>query len=373
MSPPEPKPLESFSITPSKSPSTLQSRTLSPEQSPVRLAKVSTPETKAMKILPSPPVSPWMNKQYKGEKHGHSHGAAFRQRLDDAKDPILYPDESFGSVGDQPLFPVEPSMAHTEDLITKHMAKHTVKHDKEANRPTREEYRLALACVSQVGSLYNRNPGAYMKRQRAEIEDLYWQTKRICARPGTKAAPVNIAPAMKQPKRAINRVSTPAKAPITRVKRTPKASPIAALMGYPAKGRSETPDRVPGAKREDVDYHSLPDYAPPTSSLPNGNPKILKADWPSNNVLNLSNDPDRDMLHEAEINLAGTLRLSCATYLCSKRRIFEARLNALKIKKEFRKTDAQQACKIDVNKASKLWSAYDKVGWFNKGHFMQYL
>ena len=32
---------------------------------------------------------------------------------------------------------------------------------------------------------------------------------------------------------------------------------------------------------------------------------------------------------------------------------------------EFRKTDSQKACKIDVNKASKLWSAYEKIGWFD--------
>ena len=145
------------------------------------------------------------------------------------------------------------------------------------------------------------------------------------------------------------------------------------LMGFPEKGRSATPDRMPGTKREDVDYNALPDYAPPTSTLPKGNPKILKADWPSSNVLNLANDTDREMLHEAEVSLAGTLRLSCATYLCSKRRIFESRLNALRIGKEFRKTDAQQACKIDVNKASKLWGAYDKVGWFSKDYFTQYL
>ena len=79
------------------------------------------------------------------------------------------------------------------------------------------------------------------------------------------------------------------------------------------------------------------------------------------------------MLHEAEINLASTLRLTCATYLCSKRRIFEGRLRAFKNKKEFRKTDAQQACKIDVNKASKLWTAYDKVGWFNKTFLEKFL
>ena len=145
------------------------------------------------------------------------------------------------------------------------------------------------------------------------------------------------------------------------------------LMNYPPKGRaSETPERVPGTKREDVDYASLPDLSPPIETLPN-NPKIFKADWASTNVLNLSADPDRHMLHEAEITLAATLRLSCATYLCSKRRIFQSRVQALRIGKEFRKTDAQQACKIDVNKASKLWTAYDRVGWFNPDFFRQHL
>lgn len=311
-----------------------------------------------------------MNKAFKGEKGEQISPPHLEQRSGDVKDPVLYPEESFESVAEQPLFPAEASNSHAEEIISKHIA---MQGGKKVNRPTREEYRLALACIPQIGSLYNRNPGAYMKRQREEVEDQYWQAKRICARAGTRAIPIAIAPAPKQAKRAIDRVATPIKAPVPRVKRTPKASPMAKLMGYPDKGRSATPDRLPGTKREDVDYNSLPDYAPPTDTLPKGNPKILKADWASNNVLNLSNDPDRHLLHEAEINLAGTLRLSCATYLCSKRRIFEARLNALRIGKEFRKTDAQQACKIDVNKASKLWTAYDKVGWFGKGYFLQHL
>ena len=311
-----------------------------------------------------------MNKDYKAEKNEYSPTQARGGRAEDVKDPVLYPGGSFESVEEQPLFPAGASNSHTEEIISKHIA---MQGGKKTIRPTRDEYRLALACVPQIGSLYNRNPGAYMKRQREEVEDQYWQAKRICARPGTRAIPVAIAPAPKPAKRAINRVATPTKIPLPRIKRTPKASPMAKLMGYPDKGRSATPDRLPGTKREDVDYNSLPDYAPPTDTLPKGNPKILKADWASNNVLNLSNDPDRHMLHEAEINLAGTLRLSCATYLCSKRRIFEARLNALRIGKEFRKTDAQQACKIDVNKASKLWTAYDKVGWFSKSYFLQYL
>jgi len=49
------------------------------------------------------------------------------------------------------------------------------------------------------------------------------------------------------------------------------------------------------------------------------------------------------------------------------------RIDALRIGKEFRKTDAQQACKIDVNKASKLWSAFDKVGWLDPKWVKKYL
>jgi len=177
---------------------------------------------------------------------------------------------------------------------------------------------------------------------------------------------------VRQPRKPVEKPAP--STPVQRVKRTPKPSPAMKALSYPPKGRSETPElKAPGQKRpEDVDYNALPDFSPPVSTLQNS-PKTLKADWTSTNPLNLSGDPERHLLHDTEVTLAATLRLSCATYLCSKRRIFEARLNALRIGKEFRKTDAQQACKIDVNKASKLWTAFDKVGWFNKDFFLQHL
>ncbi|KAL8935498.1 MAG: hypothetical protein Q9211_004670 [Gyalolechia sp. 1 TL-2023] len=380
MSPPESKPIDSFSsaLTASQSPSAaLPQPSYRAGNRLAPMSSHSSPDQKTARILPSPPVSPWTSKQYKMTGN--------KVIMDDkevypTKDPLLYPDSlSDSSISaDQPLFSSEPSMKAAQDIVSRHIATHKFKNIVAA--PTREEYLLALSCVSIVGQDYNRNPGAYLKRAREESEEQYWKAKRICGKPGIKPAshvPIAPAPPQKQPRRAIK--ATPTSTPIQRVKRTPKAtpkgSPASKLVNYPAKKRSETPESRPqGAKRpEDVDYDSLPDYSPPTSTLPPGNPKSLKADWPSPNVLNLSTDPDRHMLHEAELNLAGTLRLSCATYLCSKRRIFLARLQALKIGKEFRKTDAQQACKIDVNKASKLWTAYDKVGWFNARYFQQHL
>ncbi|MCJ1265249.1 hypothetical protein MMC22_005124 [Lobaria immixta] len=377
MSPPEAKPLDSFSPTLNSAdqPYKTQPRSLSPDNRLAPISNSHSPATSTMRILPSPPVSPWLEKPvYKGNSMDGGPGNI--SGISTNRDIILYPTDSDTAEipADQPLFPLEPSIE--DETVAKHISMHMAQFDKKLNRPTREEYLLALSCIPNIGRVYNRNPGAYMKRTHDETQEQYWKAKRICAKPGTKAMPlINIAPApaVRQPKKAIKPVT--GANPIPRVKRTPKASPKSRLLAYSPKGRSATPEtRTPATKRpEDVDFNSLPDFSPPTSTLPKGNPKSLKADWPSSNLLNLSNDPDRALLHEAELNLASTLRLSCATYLCSKRRIFEGRLNALRINKEFRKTDAQQACKIDVNKASKLWTAYDKVGWFNEAHFDRFL
>ncbi|KAI4120393.1 MAG: hypothetical protein LQ338_007053 [Usnochroma carphineum] len=379
MSPPEARPINSFTFADraSQSPVAALKPSFSADNRLAPMSNHASPDRSA-RILPSPPVSPWTSKHYKD--HSEKMTTDEKEEAYSTRDPLLYSDsQSVSSLpADQPLFSSEPSLKAAQEIVSRHIATHKFKNSVAA--PTRDEYLLALSCVSTVGRHYNHNPGAYLKRAREESEEQYWKAKRACGKPGVKSTShVAIAPAppRKQPRKAIK--ATPTSTPIQRVKRTPKAtpkgSPMSKLVNYPAKGRSETPEARPqGTKRpEDVDYNSLPDYSPPTSTLPVGNPKSLKADWPSPNVLNLSNDPDRHMLHEAELNLAGILRLSCATYLCSKRRIFTARLQALKIGKEFRKTDAQQACKIDVNKASKLWTAYDKVDWFNPRYFEQYL
>ena len=75
-------------------------------------------------------------------------------------------------------------------------------------------------------------------------------------------------------------------------------------------------------------------------------------------------------IHPKEIELAGTLHMvHLAQYEESKRLIFEfwyrKRLNGEK----FTKTHAQQVARIDVNKASALWTAFDKVGWFTDASF----
>ncbi|KAL3228616.1 SWIRM domain-containing protein FUN19 [Nakaseomyces bracarensis] len=133
------------------------------------------------------------------------------------------------------------------------------------------------------------------------------------------------------------------------------------------KAIQHVPQYVPG-----VSWEKLPDYSPPLSTLPESNRNCLKIEW-KGNPMDLSVDPLRSKLHPAELVLASILRLPCDLYLDSKKRLFLEKVYKQKKGMPFRKTDAQKACKIDVNKASRLYSAYEKVGWLDNRHFEKYM
>ncbi|XDT23315.1 SWIRM domain profile [Nakaseomyces glabratus] len=132
------------------------------------------------------------------------------------------------------------------------------------------------------------------------------------------------------------------------------------------KAVASVPQYVPG-----ISWEQLPDYSPPLSTLPD-NKLCLRIEW-KGNPMDLSVDPLRSKLHPAEIVLASILRLPCDLYLDSKKRLFLEKVYKLKKGMPFRKTDAQKACKIDVNKASRLFTAFEKVGWLEDHHFQKYL
>lgn len=378
MSPPEAKPYQSFSPTmdTSKPPIAAEQSSFDSDLTLPPISNCLSQPRMMPEVLPSPPISPWPKSEHKGE-HGNGKTMGMTKTEDLMKDPPLYPSSEPDvemMAAEEPLFPLEPNSRNADALITKHMASHMFQFRESVNQPTREEYLLALACVPIVSRGYNRNPGAWLKRERDILDERFGEAKRV--RKAPKAAPSRVlATLAAAPARIIKKKSSTPQAPrAPRVKRaTPKTTPRAKVLdSFDAASTTSPKVRVIGANRDDSDYRSLPDYCPPTSTLPKNNPRALKAEW-AGKLLDLTNDPDLHMLPEAEIHLASTLRLSGATYLCSKRRIFEARLHALRIGKEFRKTDAQQACKIDVNKASKLWTAYERVGWFKREYFEQYL
>jgi hypothetical protein len=229
---------------------------------------------------------------------------------------------------------------------------------REASPPRAVEYQLALEFKSQIMKGYTANRKLWHKRELAQLKE-----DDALRQGGRRYTP--IAPAFNGPRKSGGRGSG------TRVNGNGSVVKPHVRTPKPHRERQSTPDGgVKRVAREDKDFNSLPDFAPPLSSLPN-KPNSLKVDW-KGAPIDLKSDPHVHLLHPDEVALAANLRLDCATYLTSKRRIFIKRIEAFRIHKEFRKTDAQQACKIDVNKASKLWAAFDKVGWLQQHWIEKY-
>ncbi|KAF2734173.1 hypothetical protein EJ04DRAFT_250786 [Polyplosphaeria fusca] len=362
LSPPEMKRSESFgsAIPPSHphTPSTSFNSEPSKPSMTDRLAALQAPAIPSRDAYASPPISPYdPQSQKENVDCEESRGV---------RDPQLFvPSDAASSIAlDEPLFPQDQSDPVAQRVISQHME--SPDFAKLPSKPSREDYELTANFVSTVFRSYNENPRAWYQQERA-FEGRYGRPSGIQKRPPLKKLAPAPTTGQRRPKVPLPRVPRAPRAP----KRTPQQHVYDSFEQLSLMPASPKPAR-PATNRDDTDYNSLPDYSPPLDTLPKGNSKILKADW-KGNILELSADPDRHLLHEAELNLASTLRLTCATYLCSKRRIFQARIETLRIGKEFRKTDAQQACKIDVNKASKLWQAYEKVGWFKADYFRNYV
>ncbi|KAL2076181.1 hypothetical protein VTL71DRAFT_1124 [Oculimacula yallundae] len=271
-----------------------------------------------------------------------------------SRDPILFPQQD-SSPTQPPLF-VDQERSR---LVNAYVQARESSVFREVSPPRHSEYELVLEFKSQVAHAYNANRKLWAKREIAQLRE------DNMLKMGGRRYPT-IAPAHPGGNRPTRPVPKPVKggngARVIKPPRAPKAP-----QGY----RGSTPDMAKRVAREDKDFDALEDYCPPLSTLPN-KPNSLKVDW-KGAPIDLRSDPHAHLLHPDELHLAANLRLDCATYLTSKRRIFIQRIEAFKINKEFRKTDAQQACKIDVNKASKLWSAFDKVGWLEKKHILKYV
>ncbi|KAH6884079.1 hypothetical protein B0T10DRAFT_564665 [Thelonectria olida] len=308
----------------------------------------------------SPPISPYSKPMCPTERISPAPAQI--------QDPVLYEENAPSSPSQQePLFAPAEVEEETRRIVDGHVAARSVGSFAGVTLPKREEYELVLSFRSQVMKHYTANPRAWLRQERAYL--LAEQRARAQHTGGSRYPTILPAsrPAVRAPRtQRADRVTKPA-APRP-IRTSPGSSSHPGPM-RPAQARpriSATPEpsrRVVAPNREDKDFRSIPDYCPPLDSLPN-RPNSLKVDW-KGQPIDLSNDPHIQLLHPDEVTLAGNLRLDCATYLTSKRRIFERRLACLRTGKEFRKTDAQQACKIDVNKASKLWTAFDKVGWLD--------
>jgi hypothetical protein len=356
ISPPEQAPLDSFRQVSEH----FQSFNMHPPTKP----KQANPQQP-----PSPPVSPWT----KADNHVNATPIA-----PGVKDPILYPEAPASP--SSPLFDERKlSPAEVHNAVFEHIAaRRTASLPRHVAPPNPQDYEDFLCFTEKVFPLYQRNPRAWLRRNRDQLrEDArarasrgsgsgygkpshpVIQAKPLMARPSNSSTITARATVPKHTlsHRNIAKVMKPATGP----------RPVRAQTTKAARRISSTPEprsRLVPPNREDKDFNSIPDYCPPLNSLPDKS-NLMRVDW-KGAPLDLSKDPHRHLLHPDELQLAAGLRLDCATYLTSKRRIFEARLDYYHKGKEFRKTHAQQACKIDVNKASKLHTAYERAGWLDK-------
>ncbi|OAA35167.1 Homeodomain-like protein [Metarhizium rileyi] len=283
------------------------------------------------------------------------------------QDPVLYPadEQSPASPSQPPLFALA-ELEH-QRIVDEHVRARSQSILNDLILPKREEYVLALSFRSQVLRHYISGPRKWLRKERALLE----ADRRAGAQRYHAILPAKPIAAKPHRSQRTDRISKPHATP--RPIRT-NATTVGVTPTRPVGRTSATPEpsrRAVAPNREDKDFSSLPDYCPPLDSLPS-RPNSLKVDW-KGQPIDLSSDPHASLLHPDELLLAGNLRLDCATYLTSKRRIFERRLQCLRTGKEFRKTDAQQACKIDVNKASKLWTAFEKVGWLDQNWIRKFL
>ncbi|KAI2638013.1 hypothetical protein GGS26DRAFT_438023 [Hypomontagnella submonticulosa] len=351
MSPPELPRMESFSP--------------SNEAKAVALAVSNVRRTGQIQTL-SPPISP----ATKIDDHLTNVALPVNAPV---QDPILYPSHDVaGSPQQQPLFTQDDSI-DVRRIVDAHVAARPADSFEVTSPPKREDYELMLHFRSHVIKKFHQDPKSWLRRERGFL----LADRRAGARNNqVKLQPKVLLPAKPtQVRKETQRAKTAKPAKVAKATQSHAAAPRP-IRSYPVASAGQASNRPPSAtpdpsprravapNREDKDFESLPDYCPPLTSLPE-KANSLKVDW-KGTPIDLSNDPHRHLLHPEEVALAANLRLDCATYLTSKRRMFIRRLECLKLGKEFRKTDAQQACKIDVNKASKLWTAFDKVGWLDK-------
>lgn len=196
----------------------------------------------------------------------------------------------------------------------------------------------------------------------------------------SKSAPKIPAPKIVAPKPSTANSTSPIKSaapvkattPARRAQRaqTTKDDSASPQPGHQPKHKRAAPTKKV-AKEDDSTWRELKDFCPPVSSLDVA-PRPLRAQW-RGNPLDLSEEVDRDQLDPREYELAAELRLRPVQYMANKRRMFVAKVEHIKIGKTFTKTAAQTVTNIDVNKTSRLWEAFERVGWWDEKWFAKWV
>lgn len=318
----------------------------------------------------SPPISPLT--KIGNQDHATVH---------DDKDPILYPEGSTPSAT-EPLFKKSLS-PEGQNAVDEHISSRAFEKatpfTARVKPPTREDYGLVVCFYEDCWAKFFKSSPTeqmdWLRREKAQLREDDKARRGVNTK--TVSRPIKAKPLKPRPAGThtanmdVIKSATGPRSPSKVIK--PAASrPARPHASKPAQARRASDTPQPEKKRTttlaDRDFNSVPDYCPALESLndmPDGKemtiPAMGNARPFEQNEMHLI-----PLLHPMERKLATNLRLDPATYLTSKRRIFLARLRYFHYNKPYRKTHAQHVCNIDVNKASKLWTAFDSVGWFDE-------
>ncbi|CEG70843.1 hypothetical protein RMATCC62417_06665 [Rhizopus microsporus] len=102
------------------------------------------------------------------------------------------------------------------------------------------------------------------------------------------------------------------------------------------------------------------DWIPKVDALENR--AGIRVAW-KGSPLKIQSMPYFEKLHPGEVPIASGLRLTPEQYLRCKYALILAAHKASQNNSLFRRSEAQKACCIDVNKASVLWKVFGKLGW----------
>ncbi|KAF3931732.1 hypothetical protein ABW19_dt0208074 [Dactylella cylindrospora] len=307
----------------------------------------------------SPPPSPFIARQL--SEIPSDLGPSIHNR-----DPVLY-DTPISDDNHQPLFGASETNDSTFSAVAKRPSSSRI-HVQQVDEKLQRQISTFLKFRAAAWQDCFRNPSDYLRRER-----LYLKQQATAA----KAARVSRA-VFETPVKAL----TPSPKKIHQRSRStgsensiPRKEKIRIHRNADnkvAKPKFSRQSRPVTTTRKDIHFSTVEDVTPSIDLLPD-NLRCLHVDW-SGAPLDISNDPDRHLLHKAEQHLASTLKLSCGQYLTQKRLIFLERVTRLRAGNTvFSRTHAQQVCHIDVNKASRLFAAFEKVGWLSPQALKQHL
>lgn len=271
----------------------------------------------------------------------------------------------------QPLFPAESpridSLSPYNDKVTLPVPKH-------------QEAKFNI--FPQFKDASKQFFGSYREDRYSELRHIPgWRTVPIRSQeqsPVThsqrhEAARRQVSPVFKP-----NKVTKPATKPrrVTPEPRTQQKVARSARAAMRPDTSSPTPDmqsrkRAPATKKPtEPPFEEIEDFSPDPKTL-NSMSATLSVKWKAP-PKDISGDAEVRLLHPQEVKIASDLKLPARQYLAVKRMIFRAKLEHLKMSKNFTKTAAQTTCSIDVNKTSQLYEAFDRVGWFDEHHFEKF-